>query len=93
LTVAENGSTVYAYRLLLKNKLGAYVEDTVNCDASQSAIIQSRICLISMTKFTTDLNLLLNDDIIATVEARNQIGYSLPSDPNATGGVTAETIP
>lgn len=74
------------------NKAGSLVEDTAICNGIKTAVVSSRSCQASMLLFTTNLNLAIDDLIVAQVEATNVMGYSLPSNLN-TEGITVKKLP
>ena len=66
---------------------------TATCDGTSSTIVTNRQCTIPMTTFTADPFLLSPLDlIVVTIEAKNTLGYSPPSDEN-TSGANVQTAP
>jgi len=80
---AYNGGTpLLGFRVLIKSKAGDFVEDTDNCDGHDQTTKANLFCLIPMQVLRDDYLLVQGDDVIATVEALNAIGYSDPSADN-----------
>jgi hypothetical protein len=85
----SNGDAVTAYRIYIKTKAGALIEELDTCNGANSAIVTATECIVPMSTFTgSPFLLVLNDPIIATVEAKNTIGYSTASDENPTSILT-----
>jgi hypothetical protein len=83
---------VTAYIINFKDKAGAFATDTVNCDGSNATIVLNRWCVVPMEKFTTTYAYILNDLLVATVQATNIEGSSVVSAEN-TSGILTRTIP
>jgi hypothetical protein len=88
-----NSAPVIAYKILIANSLGQYLQDLVHCDGSSSEIIQSRSCLVPMTFLRGDPFFLTYGTLVrATVSALNINGWSVDSPAN-TVGPTIEVEP
>ena len=61
------------------------MEDLVDCDGTDAGIIAALQCTVPMTTFTSTYGLSVGDLIIATVEANNAKGFSIPSSENVAG--------
>ena len=89
LTPNERGQPVTEYRIKFKSKDGGFYE-TSSCDGTSSTILTSRTCTIAMSVFTSSpFNLIPHDLISGIVEAKNSIGYSLPSLENTSGALVS----
>jgi fibronectin type 3 domain-containing protein len=91
-TTDDYGSGVLDYKILFKDKTVNYVESP-NCDGTAAFSISNRSCSLAMAYFTTTMangglyELSTGTPVIAAVEARNGIGYSIQSDDNTVYGV------
>ena len=80
-TVNSRNSDVFGYRVKIKRADGTFVEHP-ECDGMSTEVVQSRTCYVSMTSLlVADFYLAEGDRILATVEAMNEIDYSVPSIP------------
>lgn len=64
-TPNDHKQTVTAYRIKIKNKAGTFVEDTAICSGIKAAVVASLKCSASMLLFTNNLNLAIDDLIVA----------------------------
>lgn len=90
----SNASPITAFKVLImtSNPLIS-LESLDYCDGTTNNIIAQNYCLIPMLAFlASPYNLEQGDLIIATVQARNAIGWSVSSLPNVTGQ-NVETTP
>jgi hypothetical protein len=78
---------------MLRKKDGNFIA-SATCDGSQTAILNSRTCLVAYTELRTpDFGpLLLQDDVVAKVRAMNEIGWGAYS-AISSGGDTIRTEP
>lgn len=92
-TANDYGSAVVDYKILFKDMTTNYIESPLFCDGTNAFSISNRSCSIGMTNFTKTLasgglyELTLGTPIIASVKARNGIGYSIQSNDNTVYGV------
>ena len=71
----SNNEDITAYSIVIETKAGAYECDLANCDGSDSDIISSTSCLVSMSVLrAAPFSLLLGDFIRAKVTATNPLG-------------------
>ena len=71
----DNGSTITAYEVVLMTSLATFVEETVYCDGTQSAIVAALQCEIPVTILrASPYDLAYNELIIAKVSAINLNG-------------------
>lgn len=91
-TTSDRGAGVTEYRIKFQKKDGTLVE-IAQCQGTDNLVVTNRECTVAMTIFTdSPFNLVVDDLIVATVEAKNAKGYSDPSPAN-TSGAQAETAP
>lgn len=96
-TSNDYGSAVVDYKILFKDMTTNYIE-TPFCDGTDSFTISNRSCSVGMANFTKTIasgglyELTTGTPIIASVRARNGIGYSIQSNDNTVYGV-AQTGP
>lgn len=91
-TTSDRGAGVTEYRIKFQKDDGTFVEIS-ECPGTDSTVVYNRECTVAMTIFTSSpFDLDIDDLIAATVEAKNDKGYSGASDPNASGA-QAETEP
>ena len=91
----ERGSPITAYKIEVKDSLGSFKQDLVNCDGSLSSIVTSLSCVIPMSSLRgLTFNLAFSALVEARVTAVNSIGESTPSevDSSATTICTEPTI-
>lgn len=61
-----NSFSVTAYKILVKDSTGSYLENTQYCDGSGAAIISAMTCFIPMATMTgSSYNLDQGDEIVA----------------------------
>ena len=53
------------------------------CDATINPVFDDKYCRVNMQRFKDDLGYTVGDYIYAVVQARNEKGYSIGSNPNA----------
>lgn len=89
----DNGSAITAYRIKIEESDGAtFTEEPtyVYCDGSDSDIVAmaNPECQIAMAYLWTDpYNLPQGETVVATVEAYNVNGWSVPSTANTVGAL------
>jgi large repetitive protein len=77
----------------IENSSGTGVEDTAECDGSDSDIVADLSCSFTMaTLLSSPYSLSVGDSIIATVEAMNNYGYGAAS-PASNGALLVQTEP
>ena len=83
-TPNDRNSEVFEYRIKIKRSDGTFVEHP-ECDGSDQSVIDNTVCNVSMASLLeADFWLNQGDEIKVTVEAMNQIDYSLPSEVAGT---------
>jgi hypothetical protein len=76
----DNNDAITAYRVKIEDSTGTGVEDTAECDGSDSDIVSDLSCSFTMTTLlSAPYSLSVGDPIIATVEAMNNYGYGAAS--------------
>jgi fibronectin type 3 domain-containing protein len=76
----DNNDAITAYRVKIENSSGTGVEDTAECDGTDSTIVADRSCTFTMaTLLSAPYSLSVGAPIIATVEAMNNYGYGAVS--------------
>jgi len=79
-----NNDAITAYRIYVEDNLGTGIEDTVECDGSDSDIISNLACEWTMSAvLLAPYSLSVGDSIVVTVAAYNNFGWgsaSLDSD-------------
>lgn len=92
-----NAAAILAYKIVIADTNGNFIEDTVNCNGQQDQILQQRFCLIPMTRLRLDPYLLTFQQMIrAKVSVLNRNGWSAESDANTVGAliqVEPQTMP
>ena len=91
----DRGDTITAYQILiLSSDSLTYLEDTTDCDGSDSTIKSNLYCEIPLTSLQDGsfTGLAQGDLIVATVTATNAFGTNSPSPVNV-GGALVETVP
>ena len=84
---SSNGSPIIAYRIKIRQSNGTMLENTIDCNGTNSNIISNSSCSIPMTSLiNSPYSLTLGSIVIVTVEALNLVGYSPASVPNSSGG-------
>jgi hypothetical protein len=83
----DGGSSLTGYRITIQANDGlSYFEERDHCWGEDQTTKANMFCLIPMTVLrAAPYNLPLGQTIVALVEAKNVIGYSLPSDPSISG--------
>lgn len=88
----DNHATIDAYRILLIDSTGSYIEDTAACDGS-AFVAGSLYCLIPMASlWVSPFTLPAATLFTAQVLAHNERGWSAASAAN-TAGASVETVP
>jgi hypothetical protein len=84
----SNGSPITAYRIKLRqNDELTFTEDLVNCDGSQTVILEATQCTVPLSALTSaPYSLGFGDSIYAKVTAINYYGDSMEST-QGNGGV------
>jgi len=83
LAPTNNFSAITGYRVLVKNSLAIYIDQTTDCNEHNSASITETWCYIPMVNLLETPYLLVQGNAIqARVIAANDRGESLVSDPN-----------
>lgn len=76
----NGGSSLHGFRIMLKQKDEAFSEELVYCDGADQTTKANLFCLIpSQVLRDEPYWLVTGDEVVATVEAFNIIGYSDPS--------------
>lgn len=77
----NGGANIYKAQIVIKTHDGlSYIEDTINCNATNEDIFQNRKCLIPLAYLRgTTWNLVYGDYIIAKLIVENEIGPSSQS--------------
>lgn len=91
----NRGDTIASYQILiLSSDLATYLEDTTDCDGSDSTIMSNEYCEIPLATLQDGAftGLSQGDLIVATVTATNAFGTSTVSAAN-TAGALVETVP
>jgi hypothetical protein len=88
----HRGSTITQFKILLEKKDATMEENLTYCDGTNTTIINNKYCLIPMSVFSGTYNLVLDDLIVATVEANNVNGFNTPSAKNTSGAIV-RTVP
>ncbi len=86
-----NGLTVTQYEILIKKKDGTFASAST-CVGTDSSVITSRSCSVTMLTLRNTFNLVLNDLVVAKVRAYNAKGWSTYSSENVSGA-TIKTEP
>ncbi len=87
--VADNGSQISSYLITIKGVDGNFYT-TSACNGADATIIANRHCDIPMSTLTAlPFALLQNTLIVAKVQATNEVGSGLISDPNISGATIA----
>jgi len=86
-TADDGGVAVTAYKILLKNSGGSWVEELTSCDGSDPTIVTNRYCHIPMTTLTSTLGLVQGTTVQAKVAPINAIGTGTYSNPNSAGAL------
>ena len=82
----ENSDSVTEYEILIQTKDGAWVEDSVDCEASVDPILSARTCDVQLTTLRSNPYLLVyNDLVVAKGRASNSKGFGHYSEPNILG--------
>lgn len=82
----DRSSLVFEYRVKLKRSDGALIEHP-ECQMSAKMLSELK-CSVSMTSLMeADFHLVEGDLIEASVEALNNIDFSLPSEPSGSATV------
>jgi hypothetical protein len=91
----DNEQPITAYEILISNADGSeWLADLTNCDASQSAQVTARSCLIPMSVLITDpYNYQFRDRIEVQARAYNSYGWATEYSPANTEGATVRVIP
>lgn len=85
-TTSDRGAAVTGYRVKFKRNDGAFAE-LASCDGSTEPAVGGRTCTVPMGSFTAPpFSLPVGASIVATVEARNDQGYS-PVSPEGSGAL------
>lgn len=84
---SSNASPITAFKVLIMTSDPlVYLETLDYCDGTNTDVVANNYCLVPMLSFLdSPFNLIQGDLVIATVQARNSIGWSVPSLPNVTG--------
>ena len=79
-----NGSPITAYKVSVRNKAGAFTQETVECDGSSPQVVQNRQCTIPLnTLMAAPYNLVQTDSVVAVVVSVNVYGDSAASEPGS----------
>jgi hypothetical protein len=83
----DGHSAITGYTLKIKQHDGVFIEEPVNCDASQSVVVEQLTCLVPIARVIVEPYLLpWGTNVGAIVSASNSKGMSLFSD-EGNGGV------
>lgn len=76
----DNNDAITAYRVKIEDSTGTGLEDTAECDGSESGVVSGLSCTFTMaTLLDAPYSLTVGDSIIATVEASNNYGFGATS--------------
>jgi hypothetical protein len=89
--VSFHGATIDSYTIRFKKSDATFTTDITNCNGADTTIRDNLTCSVPMSVFLT-YGLVLNDLIVATVEATNIEGTTPPNQEN-TSGALVRTIP
>lgn len=83
----DGASPLLYFVLVIKTKLGAFVEQTTYCNArSDATVISNRYCVVPMDVLTASpYNLVQGDIVVAKILAANVVGESQYSMENGVG--------
>lgn len=86
-TSSYHSSLVTAYKILIKNAAGAYVE-SAECNGALTSVVTNQYCSVAMSTLTSTYSLTAGTPIIAQVSAYNAGGWS-PYSIDNTAYITA----
>ena len=89
----DNGEAITSYTVYIQKKDGDFKDATGDCDEDAATILSDRKCTISMTTLRTgDYQLEYPDEVIAKVQAINNVGTSDDSTVSS-GGALIQDVP
>jgi hypothetical protein len=90
----NHGDTITSYEILVKNKAGLSFSASTTCSGSQSSIVFARSCTIAYSELrsATFGTLILGDEVVVKVRAKNSIAWGAYSG-ESSGGDLVKTEP